>query len=80
MILCINNTYLFYSNMSTFIWSAAKIKLFLFDEIHFHEKFNGTRAEPTLNAVVSHGNFPETLMRECSPEIEETFLHFVTFF
>lgn len=31
--------------------------------------------EPVLNAVVSHKNFPETLMRECSPGIEETFLH-----
>lgn len=44
------------------------------------EKFNGTTVEPTLNAVVSHGNFPETLMRECSLEIEETFLHLETSF
>lgn len=36
--------------------------------------------EPALNAVVSHGNFPETLMRECSPGIEETFLHCETSF
>jgi len=64
-------------------WSAAvinKIKLFLFSTKSTHEKFNGTWAEPTLNAVVSHGNLPETLMRECSPEIEETLLHFETSF
>lgn len=36
--------------------------------------------EPALNAVVSHRNFPETLMRECSPGIEETFLYSETSF
>lgn len=44
------------------------------------EKFNGTEeVGPAVNAVVSYGKFPETLMRECSPEIE-TFLHLGTSF
>lgn len=44
------------------------------------EKFNSAEMEPALNAVVSHRNFPETLMRECSPGIEEMFLYGETSF
>lgn len=69
VIILIRMTLMFTSNCS-------KIKLFPFDARNSLPKsLIALRMEPALNAVVSHGNFSETLMRECSPGIEEAFLH-----